>query len=38
MKSVLMSFVGTNNAGKLLEKNDGAILPALSSFKKNESP
>lgn len=32
-KNVLLSFIGTNDAGKLISKNDGAILTTLS-FRK----
>ena len=31
---VLVSFVGTNDAGKLIGKDDGAILTALTALKK----
>lgn len=35
-KTVLMSFVGTNDAGQLLGKDDGAILTALKEQAYNE--
>ncbi|NOX19002.1 MAG: hypothetical protein GXO87_12075, partial [Chlorobi bacterium] len=36
MKKILLSFVGTNDAGKLLSKPDGAILTALNNEQFNE--
>lgn len=33
-KSVFLSFVGTNDAGELNQKGDGAILTALGYYKK----
>jgi len=35
-KKILLSFVGTNDAGKLIGKNDGAILTALKKQKFDE--
>ncbi|NJD22050.1 MAG: hypothetical protein FIA82_05205 [Melioribacter sp.] len=35
-KKVLLSFVGTNDAGKLLSNSDGAILTALKNEKFDE--
>lgn len=34
--NILLSFIGTNDAGKLIDKNDGAILTALSNEKFDE--
>ncbi|MDR3598833.1 RNA repair transcriptional activator RtcR family protein [Clostridium sp.] len=36
IKNILLSFVGSNDAGKLNGKNDGAILTALTNQKFNE--
>lgn len=36
-KHTLLSFVGTNDAGKLIGKNDGAILTALTNQKFDEA-
>ncbi|KAF0151186.1 MAG: hypothetical protein FD143_2125 [Ignavibacteria bacterium] len=36
VKKTLLSFVGTNDGGELLGKNDGAILTALKNEKFNE--
>lgn len=35
-KNILLSFVGTNDAGGLYGKSDGAILTALEYYKKNK--
>ena len=35
-KTILLSFVGTNDAGKLINQNDGAILTALTNQKFDE--
>jgi sigma54-dependent transcription regulator len=35
-RKVFVSFVGSNDAGKLIGKDDGAILTALKAFKKVE--
>lgn len=36
VKKVLLSFVGTNDAGKLISKEDGAILTALKNERFSE--
>ncbi len=36
LKKVLISFVGTNDAGKLIGKNNGAILTAIKNEKFDE--
>lgn len=36
VKKILLSFVGTNDAGKLLNKDDGVILSAIKNEKFNE--
>jgi hypothetical protein len=35
-KNIFLSFVGSNDAGKLIKQNDGAILTALTNQKFNE--
>ncbi len=35
-KSILISFIGTNDAGKLNYKNDGAVLTVLKNIKFDE--
>lgn len=35
-KNIFLSFVGSNDAGKLINKNDGAILTALTNQKFDE--
>lgn len=37
IKHILLSFVGSNDAGKLKDKNDGAILSALTNQKFDEA-
>lgn len=36
IKNILLSFVGSNDAGKLIKQNDGAILTALTNQKFDE--
>ena len=36
-KSILLSFIGSNDAGKLLNSSDGAILTALTNQKFDEA-
>jgi uncharacterized phage-associated protein len=36
IKNILLSFVGSNDAGKLIGQNDGAILTALANQKFDE--
>ena len=36
IKNIFLTFAGTNDAGKLQGKNDGAILMALKFYKKNK--
>jgi hypothetical protein len=35
-KNIILSFVGSNDAGKLIKQNDGAILTALTNQKFDE--